>query len=175
MKKLLMTTAIIASIGAPIAAQAGNYGKAGEKSYSEKMMKKDIVETAMAKDDFSTLVTAVKQAELVAALQGEGPFTVFAPTNDAFAKVPESTLNDLLKPENKSQLQDVLKYHVVSGKIKAKDIKMGSTTLETLEGDEILIVKTEDGVTIDGANVVMADVKTSNGVIHAIDAVVMPN
>lgn len=166
----IATVSMIALNAMP--ATAGNYEDG--KMKSEKAEKMNIVETAMGNENFSTLVTAVKQAELVEALAADGELTVFAPTNDAFAKVPEETLASLLMDENKADLQNLLKYHVVSGKIMASDIVMGTTTLITLSGEEIVILKTEDGVTVDGAEVIIADVKASNGVIHAIDAVAMP-
>lgn len=150
---------------------AGSYG---DKSKDEKMVKKNIVETAISNDQFSTLVTALQSADLVEALQGDGPFTVFAPTNDAFAALPEGTLEALLKDENKQNLQAILTYHVVSGKIKAEDIASGSTEVNTLLGRSLTVQKNPDGVTVNGANVTTADIKASNGVIHVIDAVVVP-
>ena len=139
-----------------------------------KMESMDIVETAAANDDFSTLVTAVTEAGLVEALQGDGPFTVFAPTNEAFAALPEGTLDTLLMDENIEQLQGILKLHVVSGDIMATDIPDGAMDVETLSGDMIEVVKSDAGVTVGGANVVMTDIKTSNGVIHVIDSVILP-
>lgn len=133
----------------------------------------DIVDTAMKNDDFSTLVTAVKAAGLVETLKGEGPFTVFAPTNDAFAKLPEGTVESLLKPENKDQLTQVLTYHVVPGKVSAEGA-MGLTSAKTVQGGEITI-KTMDGkVMVDNATVIQADIMAKNGVIHVIDTVIMP-
>ena len=132
---------------------------------------KDIVDTAVAAK-FTTLVAAVKAAGLVETLKGEGPFTVFAPTDEAFKKLPEGTLASLLKPENKGKLADILKYHVIAGKVMAKDVK--TMKAKTVLGKEAQL-KVEDGkVTIDGANVVKADVKATNGVIHVIDAVILP-
>jgi len=119
------------------------------------------------------LVAALKAADLVEALQGDGPFTVFAPTNDAFAKLPEGTVENLLKPENKEKLQSVLKYHVAPSKVKSKAIAGNTMTLGTLAGQSVSINGT-DGVKVDGANVVKADIKASNGVIHVIDTVIMP-
>lgn len=134
----------------------------------------DIVATASGNPDFSTLVSALKAAELVDALQGAGPFTVFAPANAAFAALPAGALDDLLKPENKAKLQDVLKYHVVAGKIGSADIKDGETEVDTMvEGKKLKISKTADGVTVNGAKVTAVDVPATNGVIHVIDAVVM--
>lgn len=150
-----------------------DYQKAGYGSKDQKA-KQNIVDTAVGNDDFSTLVAALQAGELVDALKGDGPFTVFAPTNSAFEALPEGALDDLLKPENKEKLQSILKYHVVSGKIKASDIANGSTDVETHQGTTLNVTKGATGVTVDGANVTTADIKTSNGVIHVIDAVVMP-
>ena len=135
--------------------------------------KKDVVDTAISAGSFNTLVAAIQAAELVDALKGEGPFTVFAPTDEAFAALPEGTVESLLKPENKEQLQAVLLYHVVSGKIMAGDIGSGAQPA-TLQGATIDVVGSNSGVTVNGANVVSADVVTSNGVIHVIDAVILP-
>lgn len=135
----------------------------------------DIVDTAVAADDFNTLVAAVQAADLVDALKGEGPFTVFAPTDAAFAALPEGTVDTLLLPENQAQLQAVLTYHVVAGSYMS-DIAAGSYDLETLQGSTVNVVVGEDGsVTVDGANVITADIEASNGVIHVIDAVILPN
>ena len=133
--------------------------------------KKDIVDTAVSAGDFTTLVAAIKAADLVEALKGEGPFTVFAPTDAAFAKLPEGTLADLLKPENKAKLAAILTYHVIPSKVMAADVK--SMKAKTLNGAEATLVVGE-GVTIDGANVVKTDIVCSNGVIHVIDAVILP-
>ena len=146
---------------------------AGPASAGSKAAKKDIVDTAVSAGTFNTLVAAVQAAELVEALKGEGPYTVFAPTDDAFAALPEGTVENLLKPENQDQLQAVLLYHVVSGKIMAADIGSGAQPA-TLQGATIDVVGSSDGVTVNGANVVAADVVTSNGVIHVIDAVILP-
>lgn len=129
----------------------------------------DIVDTAVAAGNFSTLVTAVKAAGLVETLKGAGPFTVFAPTDEAFAKVPKATLEGLLA--DKAALAKVLTYHVVSGKVMAADVKAGH--VKTVQGTD-LAMATEGGVTVNGAKVVAADVAASNGVIHAIDTVLMP-
>ena len=142
--------------------------------HMEKMEKKDIVDTAASKDAFSTLVTAVTEAGLVDALKAEGPYTVFAPTNDAFAALPEGTLDSLLMEENVGQLQTILKLHVVSGKVMSGDIAEGTSEVETLTGDTIEVVNDGGTITVGGATVIKADVKTSNGVIHAIDSVILP-
>lgn len=133
----------------------------------------DIVDTAVASGAFNTLVAAVKAAGLVDALKGPGPLTVFAPTDEAFKKLPAGTLDDLLKPENKEKLKGILLYHVVSGKVLSSDLK-GTMTPATLQGAPLTIVAGASGVTVNGAKVVVADVAASNGVIHAIDAVVLP-
>ncbi len=176
MKKLFLTTALIAATGFAGTALAEHHEmkKDGYHAEKEKVVDKNIVEKAMSKDKFSTLVTALKAADLVDALSGEGPFTVFAPTNEAFAKLPEGAVADLLKPENKEKLQAVLKYHVVSGKIMAEDIADGTTDVTTLQGTTASVVKSEDGVMVDGATVTYPNVKTTNGVIHVIDTVIMP-
>ncbi len=179
MKKILLSAAALATLSLGSYAHAGDTkgaydGKDVNHAAEKHMDKKDIVDTAAGNEDFSTLVAAVKAAELVDALKGDGPFTVFAPTNAAFAALPEGTLDELLKPENKEKLQGILKYHVVSGKIKAGDIANGSTDVETLQGTKLNVTKGATGVTVNGANVTTADLKTSNGVIHVIDAVVLP-
>ena len=134
----------------------------------------DIVDTAVSAGTFETLVAAVKAAGLVDTLKGEGPFTVFAPTDEAFAKLPAGTVENLLKPENKDQLVAVLTYHVVSGKIMSGDIAGKSADVETVQGSTLAVDAT-DGVKVDEAKVISADIETSNGVIHVIDAVVLPN
>jgi uncharacterized surface protein with fasciclin (FAS1) repeats len=134
----------------------------------------DIVDTAVAAGQFNTLVAAVQAAGLVDTLKGDGPFTVFAPTDEAFAKLPAGTVDDLLKPENKEQLVAVLTYHVVPGKIMSGDIAGKTAMVETVQGSELSVDAT-DGVQVDNANVINADIETSNGVIHVIDTVVLPN
>ena len=134
-------------------------------------MKKDIVDTAVAAGDFNTLVTAVKAAGLVETLKGEGPFTVFAPTDAAFAKVPTDTLNALLA--DKAALANVLTYHVVAGNVMAADV-VKLTSAVTVQGQAVSIEVKDGKVYVDGAQVVATDIKTSNGVIHVIDAVILP-
>jgi uncharacterized surface protein with fasciclin (FAS1) repeats len=136
--------------------------------------KKDIVDTALANEQFSTLVAAVQAAGLVDTLKGDGPFTVFAPTNDAFAKLPAGTVENLLKPENKDQLVAVLTYHVLPGKVMAADIAGKTLSTATVQGSMVDINAT-NGVMIDGATVTAADIETTNGVIHVIDTVILPN
>ena len=130
---------------------------------------KDIVDTAVAAGQFKTLATALQAAGLVETLKGKGPFTVFAPTDAAFAKIPKADLDALLK--DKAKLTAVLTYHVVPGKVMAKDVKAGK--VKTVQGGE-LTLGTTGGVTVDGAKVIQADVVASNGVIHVIDSVVLP-
>jgi uncharacterized surface protein with fasciclin (FAS1) repeats len=137
------------------------------------MPKADIVDTAVAAGKFNTLVAAVKAAGLVETLKGEGPFTVFAPTDDAFSKVDAAALQNLLKPENKEKLQSILTYHVVSGKVMAKDV-VTLKSAKTVNGSEVAIAVKDGTVTVDGASVVATDIKCGNGVIHIIDAVIMP-
>jgi len=134
---------------------------------------KDIVDTAVGAGSFNTLVAAVKAAGLVDTLKGPGPFTVFAPTDDAFKKLPAGTVEDLLKPENKAKLTAILTYHVVSGKMMAAEVvKMKS--LKSVQGSPIKVTVKGDKVTVANAAVVKTDVMASNGVIHVIDTVIMP-
>ena len=135
---------------------------------------KDIVETAVANEQFSTLVAAVTAAGLVDTLKSDGPFTVFAPTNEAFAKRPAGTVENLLKLENKDKLIAVLTYHVIPGKVMSSDIAGKELSVKTVQGTMVDIDATK-GVTIDGAMVTSADIETSNGVIHVIDTVILPN
>ena len=148
----------------------GYYGKKNPGYHG----KKDIVDTAVSAGSFNTLVAAVKAADLVETLKGDGPFTVFAPTDAAFSKLPPGTLEDLLKPENKAKLQSILTYHVVPGKVLAKDVMMISSA-KTANGQNLSIDKSGNGVMIDNAKVVKTDILCSNGVIHVIDTVVLPN
>jgi uncharacterized surface protein with fasciclin (FAS1) repeats len=133
----------------------------------------DIVDTAVASDDFNTLVAAIKAADLVDTLKGHGPFTVFAPTDDAFAKLPAGTLDDLLKPENKGKLASILTYHVVSGKVMAADVVKLSKA-KTVNGQSVSIKVDHGTVMVDSAKVIQTDIKCTNGVIHVIDAVILP-
>jgi len=165
MKKLMTAVSALTLFGLIAStAHADNHGHEA----------KDIVATAASNADFSTLVTAIQAAELVEALQGEGPFTVFAPTNAAFAALPEGALANLLEEENRADLAGVLTYHVVSGQINSGDIPVGVTEVPTLQGTTLRIENSASGVTVNGANVTAVDIETSNGVIHVIDAVVLP-
>lgn len=160
-----MKRSIIAAIAAvllTVPAFAGDYGK-----------KSDIVETAVAAGSFNTLAAALGAAGLVDTLKGKGPFTVFAPTDEAFAKLPAGTVENLLKPENKDQLIKVLTYHVVSGNVTSTEVvKLDSA--KTVEGQSVKIAVKDGSVMIDNAKVVKADVAASNGVIHVIDTVILP-
>ena len=133
----------------------------------------DVVDTAIAAGNFKTLVAAVQAAGLVDTLKGAGPFTVFAPTDEAFAKLPAGTVDDLLKPENKDKLVAILTYHVVPGKVMAADVAGKDLMVKSVQGSEIT-VNGKDGVMVDNAKVIKADIVTDNGVIHVIDAVIMP-
>ena len=162
MKTLRILFAAIAVAGLVGVAHADNHAK-----------NKDIVAVASSAGSFNTLVAAVKAAGLVETLQGPGTFTVFAPTDEAFAKLPKGTVEDLLKPENKSKLVGILTYHVVPGKVMAADVK--PMQAKTVNGQS-LDVKVKDGVvTVDKAKVIKTDVPASNGVIHVIDSVMLPN
>ena len=158
MKKTLLLTALAVLLAVAPAARAAD---------------KDIIDTAVSAGQFNTLAAALKAAGLVDTLKGPGPYTVFAPTDDAFAKLPAGTVDDLLKPENKDKLTAILTYHVVPGKVSSDQVvKLNSA--KTVQGSEVNI-KTEAGkVYIDKAQVVKPDIAASNGVIHVIDTVIMP-
>jgi uncharacterized surface protein with fasciclin (FAS1) repeats len=135
----------------------------------------DIVDTAVKAGQFNTLAAALKAADLVDTLKGPGPFTVFAPTDDAFRKLPAGTVESLLKPENKAQLVKVLTYHVVPGKVMSGSLAGKMTEVKTVEGETLAIDARSGGVMVDNAKIVSADIAADNGVIHVIDTVVMPN
>jgi len=156
---LALQFALVASL-----ASAGDHGKGAAK---------DIVDTAVSAGEFNTLAAALDAAGLIDTLKGDGPFTVFAPTDAAFAKLPEGTVESLLKPENRDQLIAILTYHVVPGKVKAADVvKLDQAT--TVNGSDVSITVADNGVQVDEANVVMTDIEASNGVIHVIDSVILP-
>ena len=162
--RIAVVTAFFSGIAFLSSTQAGHH---------EASAKKDIVDTAVAAGSFTTLVSAVKAAGLAATLKGAGPFTVFAPTDEAFAKLPKGTLADLLKPENKAKLQAILTYHVVSGKVMAADVvKLESA--KTVHGQSLTINAKNGAVMVDNAKVAKTDIETSNGIIHVIDTVVLP-
>lgn len=158
------------SITAAAAALVFAAGAACAMDYDEK---KDIVDTAVAAGSFSTLAAALQAADLVGTLKGEGPFTVFAPTDAAFEKLPEGTVEGLLKPENKEKLVAVLTYHVVPGKVTAAEV-VKLDEAKTVEGSDIKITTEGDVVMVNEAKVIKADIMTKNGVIHVIDAVILP-
>ena len=135
---------------------------------------KDIVDTAVAAGSFQTLAKALQAADLVETLKGKGPYTVFAPTDEAFGKLPAGTLNDLLKPENKQKLQRILSYHVVPGRVSSADV-VKLHTAKAVSGDTIDIKANGGTVMVDSARVVKADVQASNGIIHVIDSVILPD
>ncbi len=164
MKKLNLTTLWVAVLMISVVAFAST-------DYMNSMEKKSIVETAVAAGKFNTLVTAVKAADLVETLSGPGPFTVFAPTDDAFAALPAGTIESLL--QNKDKLQAILTYHVVPGKVMASDV-VNLQSAKTANG-QMVTIKVNDGVVmVDNAKVVMTDIECTNGVIHVIDAVILP-
>lgn len=170
MKRTVMTFAVSAMLAG--AAAMFLMTAEIEATAAQKTAKKDIVDTAVAAGSFKTLTAALQAAGLVETLKGPGPFTVFAPTDEAFAKLPAGTVENLLKPENKEKLIAVLTYHVVSGKVMAADVvKLNSA--KTLQGQSVMI-STKSGVMVDKARVTQADIECSNGVIHVIDSVVLP-
>lgn len=170
--KALALTAFTFAATAPLFAMEEMKDADGKKEMTAEMSDKNIVETASGMNNFTTLVAAVKAAELVETLSGDGPFTVFAPTNEAFEKLPAGTVEELLKPENKEKLQNILKFHVVPGKIMAADVK--TMAADTAAGEKVGVV-VEDGVVLyGGQKVIKTDIVTSNGVIHWIDGVAMP-
>ncbi|NKI33023.1 fasciclin domain-containing protein [Croceivirga thetidis] len=188
MKKLLLSALVLGSITAAQAINPENDNKsidAVEVNADDKKDNPTIVGVAVGNENFSTLVAAVKAAGLVETLNGDGPFTVFAPTNDAFGKLPEGTVAGLLKPESKETLTAVLTYHVIAGEFRAADVVkaiqdnggsfsittvQGATLTASLEGDKVVLTDAKGGK----STVVLTDVEASNGVIHAIDTVVMP-
>jgi uncharacterized surface protein with fasciclin (FAS1) repeats len=133
----------------------------------------DIVSIAQDTENLSTLVAAIQAAELVDVLKGDGPFTVFAPTNEAFEALPDGTLESLLMPENRDQLVEILTYHVVPGEVMSGDLSDGMMA-ETVEGSEVTISLSDYGAKVNGANIEAADIEASNGVVHVIDAVILP-
>jgi len=164
--KTILAVASAALIALSSAAFAGHHSKNEAKTG-------DIVDVAVSAGQFNTLAAALEAAGLVATLKGDGPFTVFAPTDAAFAKLPAGTVDSLLKPENKDQLVGILTYHVVPGKVMASDVvKLSSAT--TVNGADVAITLDGGSVRIDNATVVKTDIEASNGVIHVIDTVLLP-
>lgn len=159
-----------------VLAVAALLATAGVADYHKDGYHKDIVGTAIDSPNHKTLVKLIKTAGLVEALQAKGPFTVFAPTDAAFAKLPKATVESLTKPENKEQLKSVLLYHVIKGKVTSKDVMAmkSPTSVETLNGAKIEITHNKKGVKVNDAKVTTADLMASNGVIHVIDTVLIP-
>lgn len=170
---LLVAVSMVLAACAPAATPAPEPTAMPESTATPEPELADIVDTAVADGRFTTLVAAVEAAGLVETLKGEGPFTVFAPTDDAFAALPEGTVESLLLPENKQQLTDILLYHVVSGKVMAADVT-GLESAATVLGKDIAIKVDMGNVYINEAKVIITDIETSNGVIHVIDAVLLP-
>ena len=173
MRTLFTATAALTLLAAP--AFADGQAKADHHASSDHhAMQADIVDTAVTAGSFNTLVAAVQAAGLEDTLRGDGPFTVFAPTDEAFAALPEGTVESLLLPENRDQLVAILTYHVVAGEYMAGDLAGQALSVATVQGDTVDIDATGDNVMVDGATVIMADVDASNGVIHVINEVIMP-
>jgi uncharacterized surface protein with fasciclin (FAS1) repeats len=173
MKKSMLAVVVMA--GSVLMAghvQAGSCSSGATQDPMKAAAKPDVVDTAVAAGSFNTLVAAVKAAGLADTLKGDGPFTVFAPTDEAFAKLPAGTVESLLKPENLAKLQAILKYHVVSGKVMAAQAAK-LTEAMSVQGSALRIQSNDGGVQINGANVVKADVEAGNGVIHVIDQVIL--
>ncbi len=171
MKKLNFLIIPLILITLPAVVLAGGFENYDKTAAT--MMNRDIVDTAASAGKFNTLVQAIQAADLVNTLKGPGPFTVFAPTDAAFAKLPAGTLTDLLKPENKAKLQSILTYHVVAGKVMSGDAaKLNSA--KTVNGQSFTIRPSGNGLMVDEANVIETDIEASNGIIHVIDRVVMP-
>ena len=170
---LATVVAVAATLSSATAGECPLSKKAVKVQAVKLAEKKDIVDTAVGAKSFTTLVAAVKAAGLVETLKSKGPFTVFAPTDEAFKKLPEGTVESLLKPENKDKLVAVLTYHVVPGKVMAADV-VKLKNAKTVQGGEVDIVVADGKVKVDNANVVKTDIECSNGVIHVIDAVILP-
>lgn len=185
MKKLMILALVLSMSIFNLQAQCNSSkSKAVQTSYSEKG-EPDVVDIAIGSKAHTTLVAAVKAADLVGTLKSDGPFTIFAPTNSAFDKLPDGTVNTLLKPENKNQLVKILTYHVIAGKFKAKDVVAaiqkggGKVTLDTVSGDKITVMMKGKNVVLKDENgnistITATDLEGSNGVIHVIDSVVLP-
>ena len=176
---LAAAVAVAFAVAAPAEAQCGGQaansgGQKAPKTAAAPAKAMDIVDTAAKAGSFQTLLAAAKAAGLVDTLKGDGPFTVFAPTDEAFAKLPEGTVESLLKPENRDQLIAILTYHVVPGAVRAADVvKLDEAA--TVNGQSVAIQVADNGVQINNANVIATDIEASNGVIHVIDTVILPS
>lgn len=171
--KILATASAAAITSMSVFALALTPATSAMANHHASAPKVDIVDTAVAAGSFKTLTAAVQAAGLEATLRSDGPFTVFAPTDEAFAKLPAGTVETLLKPENKQKLVSILTYHVLSGKVYSKSLAGKQIDAVTVQGTTVAVDGT-NGVKVDNANVLKADIKTSNGVIHVIDTVLMP-
>jgi len=170
---LLVTLSLVLAACGPAETPAPTATSIPEATSSPELMLNDIVDTAVADGRFTTLVAGLQAAELVDTLKGEGPFTVFAPTDEAFAALPAGTLDELLKPENKQSLTDILLYHVVPGNVMAADVA-SMTSATTVLGEDVAIKVDMGDVYVNDAKVIVTDIQTSNGIIHVLDAVIMP-
>lgn len=179
---LLIAVCALASGAGAVAAQecqASGHRRMPSASASARVVRAhysseaDVVDTAIAAGDFTTLVAALKAAGLVDTLRGDGPFTIFAPTDAAFAKIPKATLQSLLQPENREQLTRILTYHVVPGRVTAQQVK-SMRDAKTVQGARVRFASTDHGVRVNNSNVVKTDITASNGIIHVIDTVLMP-
>lgn len=183
MKKIFSFSFVLLAVGVlmacnntetQVAGTSSEQPAAGQSAVQDDESQKDVVKVAASSPDHTTLVAAVKQAQLVDALSNAGPFTVFAPTNEAFNKLPKGTVEDLMKPENKEKLQDILQYHVFVANLSTALMQDGQT-LNQVNGQNITIQKSEDGkVTINGKAHIIASIPASNGIIHVIDEVLLP-
>lgn len=171
-KNIITAAALVAAVTLTPNLFAGSCSASKDTASTSCAAGKDIVALASGAENFKTLVAAVKAAGLVETLQGEGPFTVFAPTDEAFAKLPAGTVESLLKPENRDKLAAILKYHVVPGKVMAADVK--TMQAKTAQGQSLSLKVSDTGVTVDNAKVVKTDLIAQNGVIHVIDSVILP-
>lgn len=169
-----VTGLAIAGFSSPTYAHCGNCGTDAAHSHKAEAEKGDIVEVASAAGTFNTLLAAAEAADLVDALKGDGPITVFAPSDEAFAKLGDAKIKELLKPENKAVLASILTYHVAPGKLKAKKVTKADA-IDTLNGQRVDITVNDKGAFIDGAKIVATDIKASNGMVHVIDSVILPS
>jgi uncharacterized surface protein with fasciclin (FAS1) repeats len=172
MKKTIFSALAIALLASTSMVSVSYAGT--NETHSQAVAKKDVIDIAVADGNFKTLATLLTKAELVETLKSDGPFTVFAPTDAAFAKLPKETLTELQKPESASKLKEILTYHVVSGKILSKDLKGKKLSPETVAGATLSVDATGNTVRVNQSKVTKADIEGSNGVIHVIDTVLLP-
>lgn len=172
MKNRLMILAAATAVGLVMTAAVNANASDCASHTASASSGSSVISLAQSSDQFGTLVAAVQAADLVEVLEAEGPYTVFAPTDEAFAKLPEGTIENLLKPENKDQLVAILKYHVVPGKVMAADVK--TMKAETAQGEKVQLTVNDKGVFVNDAKVVKTDLLADNGVVHVIDTVILP-